>query len=402
MTQSKTSFALSAIGLVLSVTPVFAGFPFFGRSNDCLPTRQEFGPPNAAAAPRGAPAPDENEDEDELQSAVAAPARGPVLFSIPAPTGEITGARSSFELPSLRMTLPKFAFETPSLRLNGGARVKRDAQMDIDGATAGAAAGPPVIHAPLLGAGFQQPQLRPRGAGAPAAAPAGSKPPTEPEAAPASQNHCAPGCTQNQSDEVQQLSLQVQQLQALILQLAEQKAAQGGEAVDQMELGDEVGSVPPKSRVVAKSVSRSSQSRDLEQERELQLQREEELAALEAEEAARQQEFEESYAQKMAELDAMQSRMEQLELQEKRVLEAKLQKIASDRERRLRSRMSTPATREPRIIQSSFADEEVAEDLPEPAPPRKMFARPTSMKAISSPVRTRAAAVEYDDAELPE
>ena len=99
------------------------------------------------------------------------------------------------------------------------------------------------------------------------------------------------------------------------------------------------------------------------------------LEAAEAEAAQRQLEIEESYAQKCAELEDMQTRMEQIEIRRKQVLEANLQKISSDREKRVRDRLGHP---EPKVVQSSYEDDA----LPVPVPPKKLTARPVKLKKV--------------------
>lgn len=150
--------------------------------------------------------------EDD-QPATVAPGR-PTVFAAPAPTGEITGARHSLGLPSLRISLPKLTFETPEVAFLGFSRGRREAQMHLDGAAAPVSHQDPLLFGQLAGGTVQS-----RAGSAPAAsAPANTAPA---EAAPAG---CTPeGCMSGLQR--QQLQQQVMELQALVEHLAKQQGA---------------------------------------------------------------------------------------------------------------------------------------------------------------------------------
>jgi hypothetical protein len=166
-------------------------------------------PPAADAAAAAAPAEDD-------EPATVAPGR-PAVFTAPAPTGEILGARHSLGLPSLRISLPKMTFETPEFSWQGFSRGRREAQMQLDGATA------PVSH--------QEPLLFGQLAGSAAAAPAQTRPartaPAETAPANVAPAPCTPeGCLSSLQDpQRKRLEQQVMELQALVEHLAKQKGA---------------------------------------------------------------------------------------------------------------------------------------------------------------------------------
>ena len=327
----------------------------------CLP-----GPRPAPAAAAAAPADEDEEDP----SAAAAVARGPAMFAAPTPSGEVEGARNSYSLPSLELTLPKMSFGLPEFRIRGMGRGRREAQMRLDEGTAPMASGAPAIYGPLLGAGLQQQATVPR----PASAAPASAPASEPAAAAAPAGCVDARSLREQSEEVRQLSAQVQQLHGLLLQLAEQQKAAEQPAVSAEEMEEPLGDVsyePPRksSRPVARTATRpAAKTKAVDFEA---------LEAAEAEATQRQLEIEESYAQKSAELADMQTRMEQIEIRRKQVLESNLQKISSDREKRVRDRIGSPQTG-PRIVQSSYEDEET----PVVTPPQKLPSRPLKLKKV--------------------
>lgn len=368
MVRTHHRYGLTAAACLIGLATSTWANEFPCVDEQCLPRASK-----AAAAAPAAAAPAEDEEEP---SVAAAAARGPVMFAAPTPSGEVEGARNSYSLPSIELTLPKMSIGLPEFRIRGMGRGRREAQMRLDEGTAPMASGAPAIYGPLLGAGLQQQSAVSR----PASAAPASTPPAEPAAAPAA---AAPaGCVdartlQQQSEEVRQLSVQVQQLQGLLLQLAEQKAAEqqevSAEPVD--DLTGDVSYAPPR------KTTRRPASRPAPKAPEV------DDAALEAEaEAAeRQVQLQQSYAQKCAELEDTQARMEQIEIQHKQLLEANLQKISADREKRVRDRMGHPQPG-PKVVQSSYEDEEA----PVVAQPKKLSARPASMKkvpAASAPAR---------------
>lgn len=412
MARAHTGFAIVAIGATFCVSIADAGiFSFLSRPraansacSEATVSSCDGQAPPTVGTPNSTPPPPVADAEDAPatpHSALPSAAPAPVLFAAPTPTGEITGSRSSFELPSVRMTLPKIALETPSLRLNGGARVRRNPQMDIDGAVAGVASGPPIVHGPLLGAGYTSaaqsrtaaPQAAPKAAAQDA--PAGT-----PSDSPAD-DRCVDPCTlREQQEEVRQLTQQVEQLQGILLQLTESQAVKKDtDDIEQEGSDNDVSYIEPKTRTVAYQTSRHLRSSGLGRERQRQLQQEEELAALEAETALRQEEIEDGYAQKVAELEEMQARMERLQLEQKRLLEAKLKKIDSERERRLRTRSFNPASKRHQIVQSSSEYEAVDEDFQQPVAPNKL-SRPSNMKPIPpASRRSKSVSSDYDDSD---
>ncbi len=364
MVRTHHRFGLTAATCLIGFATSTWANEFPCVDDQCLP-----GTSKAAAAAPAAAAPAEEEEASRAGTAVS---RGPAMFAAPTPSGEVEGARNSYSLPSIELSLPKMSFGLPEFRIRGMGRGRREAQMRLDEGTAPMATGAPAIYGPLLGAGFQQ---RAAASSAAPQKPADAAPAT----APAEPAAAAPaGCVdarslREQSEEVRQLSMQVQQLQGLLLQLAKQKAAEQPKvsSEDQEELSEDVSYEPPRKtrHPVARVASRptpKSQAIDFEA-----------LEAAEAAAAERQLEIEESYAQKCAELEDMQARMEQIEIRRKQVLEANLQKISSDREKRVRSRIGQPQT-EPRVLQSSYEDAEE----PVYTPPKKLPSRQLKLKKV--------------------
>lgn len=195
--------ALCCFGLTGSAR---AEFPCL---SGCLPSFRA-----APAQPQAAPA--------EPSAASAAPAQpqqqymaaaAPTTFAAPAPVGEVVGARKSIALPSVHFSLPKISFETPEFRINGFARSRREAHMQIDGAVAPVTSGSPLLYGQLPGATLQHQQFQ--------GASAASSQPAEPTAASAaSDDRCA---LMQESAKVQELTDQVTQLQQLVQMLAEAK-----------------------------------------------------------------------------------------------------------------------------------------------------------------------------------
>lgn len=298
--------------------------------------------------------------EDEL--APAQPRR-PVMFAAPAPSGEIAGARRSIALPSLTVSIPKISIETPEFRINGWRKFRRDAQMQVDEATAPAATGNPVLFGQLMAT--QNQTARPfndqtaRPSNDRTASPAENLAP--PESAP---------CTLRQgADDVRQLSQQVQQLQTLVLQMAEiQAAAAQGSALSRQ--------APPPSQDVSYRAGRRFDRSTLEPS----------AAEIEAQEARLR--LEQEFIRKCNELDAMQARFDEMERQHQQLLEKNADRIVSERESRLRQRLEQ---QESGIVQSSFESEEPLENTP------RRFPSPTG--GVRRPSRpANATAPQADEA----
>ena len=172
--------------------------------------------PNAAPAAAAAPA----NNPSTANPAVAAPARQPTMFAAPTPTGEISGARNSIALPSLRISLPKLSLETPEFRLSGFTRFRREPQMQLDGNVAAAAHTNPLLFGQLHHSTAQ----RPAAAAAPSPEPAAAAPAVAPAAAPAP---CTiEGCQVNHvGQNIGALWQQVAQLQKMLQQAEEAERA---------------------------------------------------------------------------------------------------------------------------------------------------------------------------------
>ena len=232
------------------------------------------------------------------------------------------------------MTLPRLALESPEFRMNGGTQIRRDPRMQIDGATAGVASGPPAVFGQVMGASVQHPQPSPQVGGAPI-----QDPPKKTGGAPID---CAPGCTQNQSEEVQHLTRQVKELQGLLLQLAEQQAAGQQAAAEPAEASEEEQPAPEVSYVPrkAKLVSATRQVKNPTTR--------ESVAA-----AKRLQQLQEILDEKQAEMEALQAEQEEVEAAEREEIEAEERRLAArkkqleeERVSRLRNRMAREATTE--------------------------------------------------------
>lgn len=364
--------ALPLIGV--STLALGGEFPCVG--NFCLPFRR-----NAEPKPDLGSAPIDDEPEEKPQVG-AAPANGPLFFAAPSPTGEISGARRSYELPSFRMTLPRLALESPEFRLNGGTQIRRDPRMQLDSATAGVASGPPAVFGQVMGASVQNPQPSPQVGGAPL-----SDPPKKTGAAPI---ECAPGCTQAQSEEVQHLTQQVKELQGLLLQLAEQQAAgqqataESDETLEEDQPAPEVSYVPRKAKMVSNSRHvTTSPVRNATQR--------ESLAA-----SQRLQRLQEILEEKQAEMEALQAEQEEVEAAEREEIKAEERRLAArkkqleaDRVARLRSRMGREsvteepiASRASMIERMNYEDEAVEEQTPEPVAPKQLMPKPSRLKAV--------------------
>lgn len=404
MSRVRAQICVASAGLILMSVPAHAGlFDWLKRGKECEACQQEAAcapsPTEGCTSvepccePRDKSKPESTELDPE-STPVGQPTR-PVTFAQPAPTGEVTGARSSFELPSFRMTLPRIEMETPNFRLNGGARVRRNPQMEIDRATAGVSNGAPLIHGPLMGAGLQ---------GTRESAPVKGKP--ESAEGDGGQKESASGCTpcsttKVQSEEVRELALHVKELQGLVLQLAEQKAAEQ-RALDQQANGQqaitepsetfesdqpapEVSYVPRKAKVVSTTrqaattrTAKNSPTR-------------ESLAA-----SDRLQKLQEILEEKQAEMEALQAEQEEVEAAEREEIKAEERRLAArkkqleaDRVARLRSRMGREsvteepiASRASMIERMNYEDEAVEEQTPEPVAPKQLMPKPSRLKAV--------------------
>ena len=328
---------------------------------------------------------DRNPDD---QSNAIAPSsnQGPVNFTAPTPSGEVAGARRSFGLPSLHISLPKVSFETPEFKLNGWTQFRRDPHMVLDGGTAPMAQNNPVLFGQLAGATMQQ-SSQPRNS----VAPSKGKDDSQNQTAPSNPPCDSPCVTGEQSEEVRELAKQVQQLQGLLLQLAEQQAggqqaaAESTETAEEEQPAPEVSYVPRK----AKMVSTTRQVKNPTTR--------ESVAA-----AKRLQQLQEILDEKQAEMEALQAEQEEVEAAEREEIEAEERRLAArkkqleeERVSRLRNRMARESTTEEPVARKvsmiermSFEDEEVVEE----EAPKKVTSKPTRMKSVpATPIRRTAA-----------
>ena len=147
MVRTHRLFGVTAAACLIGLAASTWANEFPCVDEHCLP-----GPRAAPAAAAAAPT-----DEDEDSSAAAAVSRGPAMFAAPTPSGEVEGARNSYSLPSLELSIPKMSFGLPEFHIRGMGRGRREAQMRLDEGTAPLASGAPAIYGPLLGASLQQP-----------------------------------------------------------------------------------------------------------------------------------------------------------------------------------------------------------------------------------------------------
>lgn len=160
--RARKKALVVGFAMATSMAPGIVSAQQCGESNCCRP-----GTASAAAAPG-----------QENAAAAAQAYAAPTMFAAPAPTGEISGARSSLGLPALRLSLPRITLETPELTLHGFSRMRRDPQMSIDGATAPASQQSPLLFGQLTGVTAQGTVAPARTAnpGPAAAAPAADEP----------------------------------------------------------------------------------------------------------------------------------------------------------------------------------------------------------------------------------
>lgn len=378
MVRSHHRFGVSAVACLLGLTTTSWGIDFPCVGGRCLPRSASAAPAEPAAAPA---------DEEEPEAAQVAAASGPVMFTAPAPSGEVQGARSSFLLPSIEFSLPSLSLGLPQFRLMGMGRNRREAHMKLDQGTAPMANGAPAVYGPLLGASLQSRAAAPAAAASPNAAPAA--------VAPASNNWVDPCALREQQEEVRQLTQQVQQLQGFLLQLAEQQAAtQSADARDEEQPAREVSYVPRKAQMVSNtrpvrtsSKQKSAAFQRLQELKQTLEDREAEVKDLMAE----QEEIEASERQEIRE--------------EEELLTVRKNQLESERIARLRNRMakqsapSEPVARKASVIeQTKFEGEGVAnlEDLV-PVTRNKVMSEPSRMKWVpAAPIRKTPTQV-FDD-----
>ncbi len=395
MVQTYHRFGLTAAACLIGLATSTWGNEFPCVDEQCLP-----GPRPSRAAAAAAEDDEESaaaapaEDDEEVAAAAAVAARGPAMFAAPTPSGEVEGARNSYSLPSIELTLPKMSFGLPEFRIRGMGRGRREAQMRLDEGTAPMASGAPAIYGPLLGAGLQQQTNVSR----PASAAPASAPPAEPAAAAAPAGCVDARTLQQQSEEVRQLSMQVQQLQGLLLQLAEQQAAgetAGETAVEEGQLAPEVTYVPRKTKLV--STTRAARTSPKQPGS---------VAA-----AQRLQLLQQTLDEKQAEVEALMLEQEEIEASEQQEIEEAEDRLATrkkqleaERVARLRNRMARESTsqelaaRNASIERVNYESEKVAEpEVPVPAAPKEVMSRPTRMKSVpATPIRRTVAEVFED------